>query len=124
MYEVGAGNGSFMLDALKYIREEHPDVYERTQYKIVEISPALAKIQKERASAAGLADKVDVINEDVMRWKGGRVEPCFVIALEVFVSCDVTPRSAEACKGTVGKGEKAFYPLKPTTADLERAGML
>lgn len=77
-----------MIDSLKYIRDEHPDVFERTKYRIIEISPALAKIQKGRAEKEGFGGKVEVINEDVMRWRGGGVEPCFVIALEVFVSFD------------------------------------
>lgn len=75
-----------MLDSLKYLREEHPEVFERTKYRIIEISPALAKIQRGRAESEGLGDRVEVINEDVMRWKGGGNEACFVVALEVFVS--------------------------------------
>jgi SAM-dependent MidA family methyltransferase len=34
-----------MLNILDYIRETHPDVYERTRYNIIEISGALADKQ-------------------------------------------------------------------------------
>lgn len=86
IYEVGAGNGSFMIDSLLYLREHEPAVFERTKYRIIEISPQLATIQKRRAKEAGLQDQVEVINEDVFRWDGGTKDPCFVVALEVFVS--------------------------------------
>ena len=40
MYEIGAGNGSFMLDSLTWVRETRPDVFARTKYRIIEISKA------------------------------------------------------------------------------------
>jgi hypothetical protein len=75
-----------MLDSLRFLRDRHPEVFARTKYRIVEISAALAEIQMKRAEEAGFGDVVEVINEDVFRWEGGGVEPCFVVALEVFVS--------------------------------------
>lgn len=84
IYEVGAGNGSFMLDCLKWIRQEHPEIFRRTRYRIIEISAMLAKQQRQRAEAAGLGETVEVINSDFFEWSGGGSEPCFVVALEVF----------------------------------------
>lgn len=78
-----------MVDSLKYLRSEHPEVFERTKYRIVEISSALAEIQRGRAEKEGFGDKVEVINEDVFKWgHETRVmkDPCYVVALEVFVS--------------------------------------
>lgn len=75
-----------MVDSLLYLQEHEPAVFERTKYRIIEISPQLAKIQERRAAEAGLANRVEVINEDVFKWKGGTKDPCFVVALEVFVS--------------------------------------
>ncbi|BEI85127.1 hypothetical protein CcaverHIS002_0505280 [Cutaneotrichosporon cavernicola] len=83
IYEVGAGNGTFMIDALTFLKEEYPDIFARTKYRIVEISGALAKIQRSRAVAAGF-DNVEVINQDVFKWQGGSTEPCYVVACEVF----------------------------------------
>ena len=93
IYEVGAGNGSFMLDALRYIRDTHPEICAKTQYRIIEISAALARGQRARADAAGVGDRVEVINEDVFRWQGGTDQACFVVALEVFVSYIITDSS-------------------------------
>ncbi|WWD18024.1 hypothetical protein CI109_102471 [Kwoniella shandongensis] len=86
LYEVGAGNGSFMIDSLTFLRDNHPDVFAQTKYRIIEISAALAKGQKQRAEEEGFGDKVEVINEDFFKWEGsgGGEEPCFVVALEVF----------------------------------------
>ncbi|OCF33279.1 hypothetical protein I316_05020 [Kwoniella heveanensis BCC8398] len=92
LYEVGAGNGSFMVDSLTYLRDEYPEIYSRTKYRIIEISSALAKGQRARAEKEGFGDKVEVINSDIFKWegssngngKGNRNEACFVVALEVF----------------------------------------
>lgn len=84
IYEVGAGNGSFMLDCLRWIRAEHPEIFRRTQYRIIEISAMLSKQQRARAEAAGLGDHVEVINKDFFEWTVNSSDPCFVVALEVF----------------------------------------
>lgn len=104
IYEVGGGNGSFMIDAMKFLRDEHPEVFAKTQYRIVEISGALAKIQRRRAQEAGLTN-VEVIHEDFFKWEGGSPQPCFVVALEVFVSASkllyLTPGQSFARHGAV-----------------------
>ncbi|AAW42702.1 conserved hypothetical protein [Cryptococcus deneoformans JEC21] len=86
IYEIGAGNGSFMIDSLTYLRDHHPDVFARTKYRIIEISSALAKGQRERAEKEGFGMKVQVLNKDFFQWDGvgGGDQPCFVVALEVF----------------------------------------
>ena len=45
IYEMGAGNGTLMMNILDYIRINEPDVYDRTKYKIIEISHNLANLQ-------------------------------------------------------------------------------
>ncbi|ODN84079.1 hypothetical protein L202_00098 [Cryptococcus amylolentus CBS 6039] len=86
IYEVGAGNGSFMVDAMRYIKENHPEIYPKTSYRIIEISAALAKGQKERAEKEGFGSKVQVLNRDFFKWEGvsDGEQPCYVVALEVF----------------------------------------
>lgn len=88
IYELGAGNGTFMLNVLDYIRDTDPEVYARTRYKIVEISAALAQLQKEglqaNAESRGHVDKVEIINESIFSWKTYEPAPCFVVALEVI----------------------------------------
>ncbi|KAK1927996.1 S-adenosyl-L-methionine-dependent methyltransferase [Papiliotrema laurentii] len=84
IYELGAGNGSFMLDSLRFIKQKHPEVFSRTKYRIIEISGQLAARQRKRAKAAGLEDHVEIIESDFFKWGGGGPDPCYVVALEVL----------------------------------------
>jgi hypothetical protein len=88
IYEMGAGNGTLMLNVLDYIRAEHPEIYPRTKFKIIEISPALAQLQSENlkkaARSQGHADKVEIINQSIFDWDTYVSSPCFFLALEVF----------------------------------------
>lgn len=88
IYELGAGNGTLMLNILDYIRDVYPDVYERTKYKIIEISSALAALQSSQltASAAsrGHAGHVEIINKSIFNWDIYVGAPCYFLALEVF----------------------------------------
>ncbi len=84
IYEIGAGNGTLALNILDYIRDEHPDVYERTRYTIVEISANLVKAQKKKLN--GVHPCVKVINQSVFRWGKREPAPCFFLAMEVVVS--------------------------------------
>lgn len=82
IYEVGAGNGTLMLNVLDYLEQHEPEVYRRTKYKIIEISTKLFVKQHSRITRH--MDKVEVKNKNVLDWDEVVDEPCFVIALEVF----------------------------------------
>jgi len=88
IYEMGAGNGTLMLNILDYIRVEHPEVYQRTKFRIIEISSSLAGLQahqlKQSAYARGHLDKVEIINKSIFDWDTYVSSPCFFLALEVF----------------------------------------
>lgn len=89
LYEMGAGRGTLMLNILDYIRAVDPQVYARTRYNVIEISPALAAMQgKHLLSAAadsrGHADKVTIVNRSVFEWDQYEPSPCFFLAMEVF----------------------------------------
>jgi Putative S-adenosyl-L-methionine-dependent methyltransferase len=88
IYEMGAGNGTLMRNVLDYLRDNAPEVYERTQYKIIEISPSLAKIQstkvQEALSSEGHGSRVEIINKSIFDWEQYVASPCFFVALEVF----------------------------------------
>lgn len=88
IYEMGAGNGTLMLNILDYIQEVHPDVYKRTQFKIIEISSALANLQSEQlartASSRGHTDHVEIINRSIFNWDLYVSAPCYFLSLEVF----------------------------------------
>lgn len=94
-----------MIDIMTFLRDEHPEVYERTRYEIIEISGALAERQRQRALEAGLdvdlvigggKDKgkrkgrpeaqVQIQNVDFFEWQGSSREACYFVGLEVFVS--------------------------------------
>lgn len=88
IYEMGAGNGTLMLNILDYIRDFYPDVYDRTQFKVIEISSALASIQAAQltksASSRGHAEHVEIINRSIFSWDSYVAAPCYFLALEVF----------------------------------------
>jgi Putative S-adenosyl-L-methionine-dependent methyltransferase len=88
IYEMGAGNGTLMLNVLDYIRAEHPEIYQRTKFKIIEISSALANVQaqnlKKAAQSKGHEGKVEIINQSIFDWDTYVSSPCFFLALEVF----------------------------------------
>jgi hypothetical protein len=89
LYEMGAGNGTLMVNVLDYLRDHEPEVYERTRYKVIEISTQLAKRQKtsllqQTADTQGHGDKVEIINKSIFDWETVVPEPCFFLAMEVF----------------------------------------
>lgn len=88
IYEMGAGNGTMMLNVLDFIRDTDHEVYQRTKFKIIEISPSLAHLQmknlQESAHAAGHMSHVEIINRSIFDWDTYVHSPCFFLALEVF----------------------------------------
>lgn len=88
IYEMGAGNGTLMLNILDYIRSFHPDVYDRTKFKVIEISSALASLQLSQltrsASSRGHAGHVEIINRSIFAWDTYVPAPCYFLGLEVF----------------------------------------
>ena len=88
IYEMGAGNGTLMMNILDYIREADPDVYARTRFRVIEVSSSLANIQQNQllrsAEAKGHAEKVSIVNKSIFDWDTYVSSPCFFLALEVF----------------------------------------
>lgn len=84
IYEIGAGNGTLALDILNYLKEEYPDVYERTRYNIIEISANLVNLQKRKLRP--LHPCVRVFHKSIFHWTTREPAPCFFLAMEVIVS--------------------------------------
>ena len=84
IYEIGAGNGTLALDILDYVQDRYPEVYDRTRYKIIEISGNLARLQREKLCAKHPC--VEVVNQSIFRWNKREPAPCFFLAMEVIVS--------------------------------------
>lgn len=110
IYELGAGNGTLMLNILDYIRHTDPEVYDRTKFRIIEVSTSLAKLQlrnlQSTAASRGHSEKVEIINKSIFDWDLYVPTPCFFLALEVFdnFAHDVIrydPRTDEAMQGSV-----------------------
>ncbi|MCJ1451912.1 hypothetical protein MMC28_002252 [Mycoblastus sanguinarius] len=110
IYELGAGNGTMMLNILDYIRDMHPDVYARTKFKVIEISTALASLQTSQltrsASTRGHAEHVEIINRSIFAWDLYVPVPCYFLALEVFDnfahdSIRYDPFTEEPLQGTI-----------------------
>lgn len=110
IYEMGAGNGTLMLNILDYIREAEPSVYERTQFKIIEISSNLAKLQENQllrnAGSRGHSSKVEIINKSIFEWNQMVSSPCYFLAMEVFDNfahdaIRYDPLTEEPLQGTV-----------------------
>ncbi|TPX36906.1 hypothetical protein SmJEL517_g00876 [Synchytrium microbalum] len=89
IYEVGAGNGTLMMNILDYIRDRHPDIYVNTRYNVIEISAKLAALQSEAIPASSKSrvlphDKIRIINKSIFEWDVTVSDPCFIIAMEVI----------------------------------------
>ncbi|KAI0258931.1 DUF185-domain-containing protein [Gloeopeniophorella convolvens] len=82
IYEIGAGNGTLAMDILDFIRDEYPEVYERTHYNIVEISGRLAKMQ--RKLLVPRHSCVNVTHQSIFHWNKREPAPCFFLAMEVI----------------------------------------
>ncbi|PIL24670.1 hypothetical protein GSI_12554 [Ganoderma sinense ZZ0214-1] len=82
IYEIGAGNGTLALDILDYLREDYPDVYERTRYNIIEISENLASLQRQKLCEVHPC--VTVHNKSIFRWDIREPAPCYFLAMEVI----------------------------------------
>ncbi|TFY54744.1 hypothetical protein EVG20_g9584 [Dentipellis fragilis] len=81
IYEIGAGNGTLALDILDYLRDQYPEVYERTHYNIVEISGRLAHMQREKLQPTHPCIKVT--HKSIFHWNKREPAPCFFVAMEV-----------------------------------------
>ncbi|KAI1464269.1 DUF185-domain-containing protein [Daldinia caldariorum] len=134
IYEMGAGRGTLMLNILDYIRDIEPTVYDRTKYKIIEISSSLAALQNSQllatAASRGHANKVEIINKSIFDWDARVPSPCFFLAMEVFdnFAHDVLRydmQTEEPLQGTVlidGNGD--FYEFYEPVLDPVAARFL
>ncbi|CAK4031365.1 Hypothetical predicted protein [Lecanosticta acicola] len=127
IYEMGAGNGTLMMNILDYIRHADPEVYARTKYRVIEVSSALASLQtqkiKKTATSRGHHDKVEIINKSIFDWDLYVPTPCFFLAMEVFdnFAHDVIrydPFTEEVMQGSVLiDNDGDFYEFYSRTLD-------
>ncbi len=91
IYEMGAGNGTLMVNIMEYLRQHAPHVYKQARYNIIEISQQLSERQ-EFNNISSLSEqvnkyqsKVSIINKSIFDWDTRIPDECFFIALEVVV---------------------------------------
>ncbi len=110
IYEMGAGNGTLMQNILDYIRAVDPEVYQRTKFKIIEISSSLADLQMKNLQKSPESlehlDHIEIINRSIFDWNDYIHSPCFFLAQEVFDnfghdSIRYDPQTEEPLQGSV-----------------------
>lgn len=127
IYEIGAGNGTLMRNILDYIRETDEEVYNRTKFKIIEISAALAEMQTTNLRRSPYAhdhlEHVQVIHKSIFDWDEYVHSPCFFLALEVVDnfshdSLRYDPETEQPLQGSVLIDEEGeFFEFYEKTID-------
>ncbi|OWM67625.1 hypothetical protein CDL15_Pgr024710 [Punica granatum] len=87
IYEIGGGSGTCAKGILDYIKLNAPErVYNSMTYTSVEISPSLAKIQRETVGqvSSHLSRFRVECRDAASGWGGVEQHPCWVIMLEVL----------------------------------------
>ena len=123
IYEIGAGNGTLMNNILDYVKKNEPTIYERTKYRIIEISAQLAERQK---TIIGLNHpRVEILNQSIFDWNTTNSEPCFLLAMEVMdnlshdmVRYDVNTLEPYHCVVCVDAQGSFFELYEPVTDPL------
>lgn len=83
IYEVGPGNGTLCRDFLQFLQLEHPGVFARTEYHLIEISKHLVE-QKLNSLKQKYPKQVYIHNQSFFGWRQVEPRPCLVIAMEMF----------------------------------------
>jgi SAM-dependent MidA family methyltransferase len=83
IYEFGPGRGGCAYHTMSYLKKYHPQLYDRTSYNCVEISPKFAALLQRRFEGK-FDGKINVHNIDGLVWNNQIQDECFVIGLELL----------------------------------------
>ncbi|KAA1138961.1 hypothetical protein PGTUg99_031531 [Puccinia graminis f. sp. tritici] len=126
IYEIGAGNGTLCVGILDYIKEHHPNLYEKTRYTTIELSRRLADRQREKIDRSGHQGRARVINRSILGLTSSPElepshEPCWVLGMEVLdnLARDVirrdrvtgTPLQSIVITDQLGDFHERFIPI-------------
>ncbi|KAJ1547167.1 hypothetical protein HK096_004109, partial [Nowakowskiella sp. JEL0078] len=125
IYEIGGGNGTLMINILDYLRDNESDLYSKTFYNMVEISPQLASKQLQNVSKStggkGKHQNIKIINQSILDWNRSVPDSCFFIAMEVvdnlahdlvrYDSFTKEPRQGIVLTNEVYDFSEAYEPL-------------
>ncbi|KAJ3071304.1 hypothetical protein HK102_006467 [Quaeritorhiza haematococci] len=76
-----------MVNILNYIRDNEPDLYTKTRYRIIEISSQLAEKQRVQRGGKNTVrghENVEIVNKSIFEWDEVVEDDCFFVALEVM----------------------------------------
>lgn len=93
--EIGAGRGTLAADVLEYWSAHAPEFLEGVSYNVIEISPALARLQSKVLRPWVETGHAEVHNADAIQWLSSlrknidlserfRTETCHIIGMEVL----------------------------------------
>lgn len=82
VYDIGAGTGALALSVLDYLAEHFPDLYAHCEYHVVEQSPHL--IQVLRNKLVHHYHHVHVHHISILNWRALEKRRCVVVAIELF----------------------------------------
>ncbi|KAJ0402152.1 hypothetical protein ATCC90586_007938 [Pythium insidiosum] len=129
VFEIGGGAGTNALHILNYLRTHAPDVYEKTQYTLIEISPVMAERQRQRVLSEH-PHVCTVLNTDILTFADQHAvvsEPCFFLAMEVLDNLPhdkVSLRHGKWCETVVraapGDGLQLVEDVRPVSDPLVR----
>ncbi|KAN0045171.1 hypothetical protein ACTA71_005547 [Dictyostelium dimigraforme] len=85
IYEIGAGSGTNALNILNHIRDNHKEIYDCMEYKIIEISKPLAQKQLTRIKQSHPKLNINITNANILEWNQTQEnDECFIILTEVI----------------------------------------
>lgn len=64
IFELGAGTGTLAKDILSCFRSQAPDAYRQMVYKSIELSPGLARLQRQKLADAEHSAQFEVLSTD------------------------------------------------------------
>lgn len=85
IFEIGAGNGTLMVDVLDFLRDHEPQIYARVEYTVIEISQRLNAVQRARAAKHGHSARVRFVAKSIFDWSESVPNEAFFLAMEVLV---------------------------------------
>lgn len=84
IFECGGGNGTLAASLLDKLREDHPEIYHRTEYTLIDISLELAKKQQQTMEECGHGAVSQVVNMSAIDWQTPVEDECFVLGFELL----------------------------------------
>jgi hypothetical protein len=82
IYDVGAGTGALANNVLDFLAEHYPEVYETTEYHVIEMNPMLITPLRNRLVHHYHHTKIH--NMSILNWRQHDPRRCFVIGLELL----------------------------------------